>query len=135
MTIEHIDAPHLFIEKIKGFLEPRGVIFIMTINSSGLIYKIAKLLNKVGIRVLYDRLYSSHHINHYSNNSLRKLIAMSGFEVMLQKNHNYSIRSVDVPKANFFIEKMYKFSVWLVFLTPSLFGCEYLQTIACRKKG
>jgi len=135
VSIEHIDEPHLFIEKINKFLEPRGLIFIMTINSSGLIYKLARILNKIGMKVLYERLYSSHHINHYSNKSLKTLMEMHDFEILLHKNHNYSIKSVDVPKANFFIEGMYKFLVWIVFLVSSVFGCEYLQTIVCRKKG
>ena len=133
VTIEHVNAPHLFVKTINDLLEAGGLVFIMTINSNGLIYRLARLLNKVGIHIVYDRLYSSHHLNHYTNQSLRKLMQLNGFDVLLQKNHNYSMRAVDVPEGNFLIEKICKFSVWLVFLISSIFKCEYLQTIVCRK--
>jgi 2-polyprenyl-3-methyl-5-hydroxy-6-metoxy-1,4-benzoquinol methylase len=135
VTIEHINSPHLFIQRIKNTLKPDGLVFIMTVNSRGLIYLLGELLNKLGITVVKDRLYSSHHLNHYSDRSLRMLMKMENFDILLQKKHNYSMRSVDVPRANIVIETIYRLSVLLVFLASSIFRCEYLQTIVCRKRG
>lgn len=134
VTIEHVDNPHLFVQKISGLLEPGGLVFIMTINSNGLIYRIARMLNSLNIRFLHDRLYSHHHLHHYTNQSLKSLMEANGFNVLLQKNHNYSIKAVDVPESNFLIEKIYKFLVWFIFFITS-FKCGYLQTVVCRKKG
>lgn len=134
-VIEHVDNPHLFVQKLNSLLQPGGFLFISTINSNSLIYRIARLLKKVGIRVAHDRLYSVHHLQHYTNQSLKKLMEMNGFDLLLQKNHNYPIKALDVPESNFLIEKFYKFVVWLVFLLSSALGCGTLQTIACRKRN
>jgi 2-polyprenyl-3-methyl-5-hydroxy-6-metoxy-1,4-benzoquinol methylase len=135
MTIEHIGEPHLFIQRIYNLLQPKDLVFIMTINSNSLIYKIARFLNMLDMRVAHDRLYSFHHLNHYTNRSLKKLMEINGFEILLHKNHNYCIKSVDIPEANFLVETMYRFSVWLIFFISSFLGSGMLQTIICRKKG
>ncbi len=134
-VIEHIDNPHLFVQKLNSLLQPGGFLFISTINSNSLIYRIARMLKKVGIRVAHDRLYSHHHLQHYTNRSLKRLMEMNGFDLLLQKNHNYPIKALDVPKSNFLVEKFYKLVVWFIFLVSSALGCGTLQTIICRKRN
>lgn len=135
VVIEHIDNPHLFMQKVNSLLEFNGLLCIMTMNNNSLMYRIARLLNKVGIHTPHDRLYSLHHLQHFTNQSLKKLVEMNGFDILLRKNHNYSMESVDVPESSFLIEKMYKSLVWLIFLLSSAFGCGTLQTIVCKKKS
>ena len=134
-VIEHVDDPHLFAQKLNSLLRPDGLLFIMTVNSSSLIYRIAGFLNKAGAHTAYDRLYSIHHLHHYTNRSLRKLMDMNGFDILFMKNHNYPMKAVDLPESGFLMKKMYKFFVWVIFLLSSAFGCGIYQTIACRKKG
>jgi SAM-dependent methyltransferase len=134
-VIEHVDNPHLFVRKLKDLLEPEGFLFIMTINSNSLMYSISRLLNKAGIHTAYDRLYSLHHIQHYTNKSLKTLMERDGLDVLLQKNHNRPMKAVDVPGNNFLIEKIYKFLVWTIFLLSNLFRCGMDQTIVCKKSS
>lgn len=133
--IEHVDNPHLFVQKLNYLLKPRGLFFIMTINNNSLLYLISRLLNHIGIHAAYDRIYSSHHINHFTNQSLKILMEMNGFDVLLQKNYNRPMRAVDVPESNFFIEKIYKVLVWVIFLLSSIFGREMDNITVCRKSS
>ena len=133
-VIEHIENPHLFIQKLNKLLQPDGLLFIMTVNNNSLIYKIARFLDRIGMHTAHDRLYSFHHLQHYTNMSLKKSMEMNGFDVLLQKNHNYSLKAVDIPAANFLIKKMYKFLVWVVFIASAPFGWGILQTVLCRKR-
>ena len=132
-TIEHINEPHLFIRKIKEILEPGGFLFLSTINSASLIYRIAQLLDEVKKDKPFNRLYSFHHLQHYTNRSLKKLMEINGFSVVLLKNYNPPLKSVDIPESNFFIEKMYRFFVWLIFLLSGIFKSGMRQIIVCRK--
>lgn len=132
-VIEHVDNPTLFVQRLKACLRPGAVLFISTVNNNSLLYRIARLLNKVGIHTAHDRLYSSHHLQHYTNRSLRKLMEMNGFELLSQKNHNYPMKAVDVPESNILIEKAYKLLVWLIFSLSVPFRCGHLQTIVCKE--
>jgi len=132
-VIDHINDPSLFVQKLNNLLQREGILFIMAIDNNSLIYRIARLLSKLGMPVAHDRLYSSHHLQHYTKQSLKKLMTMNGFDVLLQKNHNYPLKAVDVPKSNFAVEKMYKFLVRLIFLLSPIFKSEMLQTIICKK--
>ena len=132
-VIEHVDKPHEFVQKMYSDLVNDGVLFITTINSNSLLYRTARLLKKVGIRVAFDQLYDHHHLQHYSNGSLRKLLEMNGFSVLLQKNHNYPLKAVDVPKSPFIIEKIFKFTVWTIFLLSAPLQLGQLQTVICKK--
>ncbi len=134
-VIEHVDNPHLFVQKLNNLLQFGRFLFITTIDSNSLIYRIAELLNKVGMHTAHDRLYSFHHLQHYTNQSLKTLMQMNGFDVLLQKNHNYPMKAVDVPESNFLIEKTYKLLVWLIFLLSVPFKWGMLQTIVCRKRN
>lgn len=107
----------------------------MTINNNSLLYKISRLLNKAGIHTAHDRLYSYHHTHHYTNQSLKTLMEMNGFDVLLQKNYNRPMRAVDVPGNNFLIEKIYKSLVWMIFLLSDVFGYGMDQVIVCKKSS
>ena len=83
----------------------------------------------------YNRVYSHHHLQHYTNHSLKKLMEMNGFKVLLQKNHNRSMKAVDVLGNNFLIQKIYKSLVWTIFLLSGVFGSGIDQTIVCKKSS
>lgn len=127
--IEHVDNPNLFIKKIKGLLQENGILIVMTCNSNGLVYRIARLLNMIGISVAHDRLYSSHHLQHFTNKSLKTLLQRYEFNILSQINHNYSTKAVDVPKSNLLVSNIYTFSVWILFLLSSPLKWGILQTV------
>lgn len=134
-VIEHLDDPQLFTRKLSSLMENGAILVISTRNNNSLMYRIARVLNKLGLRTAHDRLYSIHHLQHYTNQSLQKLLRMNGFEVLISRNHNYPLRAVDVPEASAIVQKAYKLIVALIFMLSSLFGAGITQTVICRKKG
>lgn len=131
-VVEHVEDPHLFVQKINSFLRPDGLVFLMTINSDSLIYKIARILNRIGFKSAFNRLYSAHHLQHYTRKSLIKLMLMHDFDILLKISHNYSLKAVDVPGKNL-ANVFYKVFVAIIFLISSLFKNQICQTIVCRK--
>jgi 2-polyprenyl-3-methyl-5-hydroxy-6-metoxy-1,4-benzoquinol methylase len=133
MVIEHIDSPRLFIERLKDLLKPNGILILTSINDNSLMYWIARITNKLGMHILYNRIYSAHHVQYYTTHSLRVLIEMQGFEILSQKKYNYSLASVDYPESSYIVNKIYKLIVWSVFLLSKFFNAEINQMIICRK--
>jgi hypothetical protein len=91
------------------------------------------VLDKAKMPKSFNRLYSFHHLQHYTNQSLKKLIELNGLTVVLLKNYNPPLQSVDIPETNFFFEKMYRFFVWLIFLLSGILKSGMRQLIVCRK--
>ena len=133
MVIEHVDDPRTFVEKLYDRLEPGGVLFISTNNNGGMLYSLARMLKDIGIRLVYDRVYSDHHLQHFTNASLKKLLERNGFEIEGFGNHNYPLKAVDTPAAGFLVKKFHLLAVWKIFLLSGLFGNGFLQTFVCRK--
>ena len=134
-VIEHIENVRLFLQKIHDLLGDNGMLVTTTNNNDGLLYRIARVLKKIGMPAAYDRIYSSHHVQHFTNKSLRRLLESSGFEVVSAKNHNYPLKAVDTPQAGFVTEKLYRLAVLLIFSVSSVFNNGFLQTFICRKKA
>lgn len=132
-TIEHIEDINLFVNRMKGLLLPGGLIVVTTDNASGIIYKIARILKKIGISTPYHSLYEPAHLQHFTNRSLKMLMGRQGFEIILQKNHNYPKEAVDLPKANLIMKKLYLLGIWIFFLLPKRLGI--LQTVFCKRKA
>ncbi len=129
--IEHIPNPDAFVKKIKELIKPDGLAVISTINSGGMIYTTAKLLNKIGIHAGYNRLFSEHHIHHFTNPSLRRLLEKNGLRVLSQQNHNYSLASVDYPPASAMITLLYKILTAIIFALSTVFRNGLSQTVVC----
>ena len=134
MAIEHMENPVLFTKNIFSALGREGIAVVATINSNGLIYRLADLLKALGIMGPYDRLYDHAHLQHYTNASLKKLLENCGFEILLQRNHNFPLAALDVPKSNAVLEAVYRAGVAAVFTLTAVFGGGMMQTIICRKK-
>ena len=135
MCIEHVDNPELFIRKIKNLTRPDGLIVITTINSGGMMYGMARFFNKIGIHSAYKRLYSEHHIHHFTNKSLRLLLEKRGLSIVSQKNHNYNLASVDFPPAGPVIIFLYKVFTAIIFFLSSIFKNGMSQTVVCVPEG
>jgi len=130
---EHINNPDLFARKLNAVLEPGGFLVVKTVDNNGLVYMIARALKFFGIRTAFDRVYSIHHLQHYSKKSLKAMLEKNGFKVLLQKSRNCPLKSVDVPKGNFVTENVYRFLVGVVFLLSNAFGNGMYQAVFCKK--
>jgi SAM-dependent methyltransferase len=131
---EHVDNPGLFAKKISIALEKGGIAAIMTVDNNSLVYRAARAMNRLGNGTAYKRVYSRHHLQHYTKKSLRTLMEDNGFETVLQKSHNGPLKAIDIPKSNFFAEKAYLAALGAIFLASTALGCGMYQTIICRKK-
>ena len=133
MTIEHIDDVTLFIRKLRSFTKNQGKLTITTINEDSLLYMSAKILKKVGIKLPFNRLYDKHHINHFSINSLKKLVVLNGFSFIQTIKHNVPLRCLDIPTNNIITQYLLKLAVFIIFILGNILGKTYCQTIICTK--
>lgn len=134
MSIEHVDNPVLFARKIYDILEPNGLVFIDTIDSNSLIYRLARVFKATGLRAPYERLYHRHHLQHFTGDSLKMLLENANFEIMYQGNHNFLLTAINVPRSNFLLESIYKFGIAAIFIFTSIFGGGMDRTVICRKR-
>lgn len=133
-TIEHVKNPILFVKKIHELLNRNGLLVIMTIDSDSLLYWAARFVNWIGIDIAYRQLFLGHHLQHFTKDSLKKLLKNNGYEIVYQKNHNFPLKSVDVPRGNTFMESFYLLLTALIFFASALISRGMLQTVVCRKK-
>ena len=132
MVIEHIGNPHEFIQKISSILKPRGIVIMNTVNGSGFLYSLARVLRALRIRGPFERLYDKHHLEHYKTGSLRKLFEIEGYTVISHRTHNFPLKALDVPQGNAFLALIYRLGIASVFFLTSRRGGVH-QTIICQK--
>ncbi len=133
MVIEHVNALIAFVQKLHTLLKPEGTLFISTINNESLMYTLARMLRWFGVRDAFERLYSHHHVQHFSPQSLHHVLEQQGFTISSHKNHNYPLNAVDVPKRNWLITKMYLLTVRMIFFISAPLGLGMHQTIVCKR--
>ncbi len=134
MVIEHVDKPRLFARILNQSLVAEGLLILSTNNNNDLLYILARILKRFGFRTAFDRVYSDHHLQHFTNKSLRLLLERNGFEIILLENHNYPLQAVDTPPAPWLVKKLYLGAVAATFFISRIFGNGFLQTYICRKK-
>jgi SAM-dependent methyltransferase len=132
--IEHLGSPHMLMKKINDLLLPGGIAFIVTDNDDSMVYKVARLLKKVGMSVAYNRLYSAHHLQCFANRSLKVLTGMNGFDLIMRRNHNYPVKAVDYPDGNSITKAFYIMAIRALFSLSTIFNNGVLQIAACKKK-
>jgi 2-polyprenyl-3-methyl-5-hydroxy-6-metoxy-1,4-benzoquinol methylase len=134
-VIEHVDDPGAYVTRLGELLDPDGLLFTMTINDGSLVYRVGRALDRIGIHVVHDRLYSHHHLQHYTNRSLRALLESRGFEVVSHRNHNYPLAAVDVPDCGPVLRAVFRAGVAAAFLVSGPIGLGISQTVVCRKRS
>lgn len=97
-AIEHMEDPLSFARRLRDFCTPNGVIAVMTVNESGLLYTMARIARRLGVSLLFNRLYSAHHLNHFSVKSLKRLMNEAGMDVEHVHQHNSPLAAVDLPR-------------------------------------
>lgn len=135
MVIEHISDPVAFVKKIHALLSPDGRVFLVTITNNSLLYRLSRFFKKIGWRAPFDRLYHPHHLQHYTNASLRRLMEQNGFSVETQYNHNFPLSAVDLPPGPKWVQIMYFSAVACLFGLTNLVGSGLNQTIVCKIKS
>lgn len=98
MNIEHVPDPNRYVDAIADILAPGGVVIINTIDSSSLIYVLARAAHRFGIAFPMKRLYEKHHLNHFNYGSLDTLMARHGFVLREAFRKNYPMNALDLPQ-------------------------------------
>jgi len=133
MTIEHINNINHFTQTLHSIVKPGGLLIITTINQSSTLYLASLILRSFGIKKPFQRLYSKHHLNHFSNYSLQQLITLNHFSIESVLWHNVPLKSLDIPASNFFAKKILTIFVILLFLLGKLFNRTYSQTVIAKR--
>jgi SAM-dependent methyltransferase len=132
-VIEHVHDPvgfaHILAERCKA----GGYVVTMTVNNSSLLYRMARVMHRCGMVTPAARLYSLHHLQHFTISSLRSTLERAGLEIITTRNHNPPFAAIDLPSNNFV--KRCVFTVGLIGLLflGSLSGMAYLQTVVARR--
>ena len=133
-VIEHLDDVASFVGRVHGLLNPHGRAYIMTLNESGVLYRLANLMRLVGASSVFMRLYDPHHLNHFSKGSLACLMTRRGlFRLERTIDHNAPLSAIDVPASNPISRFILMSGVAAVFLLGKLSGGAYLQTLVLEK--
>ncbi len=131
-VIEHVSDVRKFLDKLKSFGHPGSTIAIMTLNESGWIYLVAKVLRALGFSGAFNRLYSKHHLHHYTYQSLRQLFEHAGLRIISHRTHNFPLAAVDFPSTNPWVDRIRLCGVAFLFFLGRLGNRAFLQTIVCK---
>jgi SAM-dependent methyltransferase len=132
-VIEHVPDVHRFVERLRELCAPGGLIVIMTNHEGGLLYRLARLLHRLGFRRPCERLYSKHHLNHFNVTSLTRLLRGHGLVVEDIRYHNTPIAAVDIPASSVAGEMVLRALVWVIWVLGRLTRQTFLQVIVCRR--
>jgi len=133
-TIEHIPDVRRFTRRLRSLAKPNGLAIVMTLNDDSLLYRTARLLNRVGISIAFDRLYSRHHLHHFSRSSLSRLLASEGLKPEAVILHNAPFAAIDVPASSPAGAAVLRLGVGALNGLSRLSRKSYLQTVICHRE-
>lgn len=131
-VIEHVADIRDFVARLAGFARPGGLVIAMTLNSDSLVYRIARAGRAAGWPDAFNRLYSHHHLHHYTRASLAKLMRDSELEIVDHHSHNFPLAAVDFPSKGKIRDSIQLAGVAASFALGKLMDMGFLQTIVCR---
>jgi len=132
-SIEHVQDVRGFVRRLYDLCAPGGLVIIMTLNDRSLLYKVARVLHRIGIEGPFKRLYDKHHINHFNVSSLRRLVKQQELSVLTTLRHNAPLAAIDFPASSWLGDRILRTGVWATFALGRLTGMTYLQTIVCQR--
>ena len=77
----------------------------------------------------FNRLYSKHHLNHFTPRSLRLLLESANIRVKETIVHNAPFAAIDVPEPEF----VFRAAMLGICAAGALTGTSYLQTVIGEK--
>lgn len=128
-VIEHVKDPRLFVSRLVDLLNPAGQLFLLTVRDDSILYDLARFFRSVGIPTAFDRLYSAHHLNHFTARSLRTLLENNGLVIDRTVMHNSLLRAVDIPARNRILDALLRVGVAMIHVAGTLTTRAYLQAV------
>jgi trans-aconitate methyltransferase len=132
-VIEHISHITDFAKRLSALCSPNGLVMTMTVDDRSLIYAAARSFKQLGYSVPLKRLYSKHHLNHFTSSSLTRLLEQHGLATVRVIRHNSPIAAVDIPPVSPMVAAVLRVGVWAGFQLGTLTRRTMLQTIISRK--
>jgi SAM-dependent methyltransferase len=131
LVIEHIADVNSFVGTLTKLCCPGGLLIVTTNDEQSLLYGAARLLRRWGYSAAYDRLYSRHHLNHFSVPTLRLLLEQHGLRVIKTLHHNIPLSAVDLPPAGVLTQTAWRAGVCTAFAVGAAMRRTFLQTVVC----
>ena len=127
-TIEHVPDVAGFAARVHDLCNSGGIAFVMTLDDGGLLYRASRLAWRLGVPVGFNRLYSAHHLHHFTHQSLMCLLKRSGLKVRQCLHHSVPLKALDLPVSPL-VRPLFLTAVKAIFITGDLLDLSYLQTI------
>lgn len=134
-AIEHVPNCIAFAKRLQELVNPGGAVVVMTINEASLLYGLARAGRALGVQLAFNRLYSRHHLHHFTRQSLCQALESCGLKVSTQIMHNAPLKAMDLPVQNSAAEAVLRAGVWAVFLAGSITARTYQQTAVCSARS
>jgi 2-polyprenyl-3-methyl-5-hydroxy-6-metoxy-1,4-benzoquinol methylase len=134
-VIEHVADVRRFTDRLKELTKADGAVTVMTLNESSLLYGLARTGRRVGVPLAFNRLYSRHHLHHFTRGSLRRLLQEHGFHIESERTHNAPLAAIDIPVTTPAFDAVLRTGMWALCKVGDATGRAYLQTVTCRRTG
>jgi len=130
-VIEHVADCRALTRRMRELTKAGGTMAVMTLNESSILYGLARAGRVLGVPLAFNRLYSRHHIHHFTRASLRWLLKSCGLSVSRHLMHNAPVEAMDMPVCHPAVDAILRTGVWAVFAAGSVTSKTYLQTAIC----
>ena len=131
-VIEHVREVRDFTRRLLDLCKPGGRVIVMTVNDSGVLYRLGRLGKKLGVPVAFDRLYGVHHLHHFTPESLQWLLREAGLQIVHVHHHNTPLKAIDAPASNMLSAAILKVGVTAAYAVGRVLNSSYLQTIVAK---
>lgn len=134
-VIEHVaDAPG-FVKRLRELAKPQATVIVSTPREDSLLYRLAGTGRRLGVPLAFDRLYSKHHLHHFTSRSLEALMARNRLPVTAHWHHNAPLEAMDIPVKSKLTEAVLRCGLRAVWVAGQATGRTYLQTVICTGAG
>lgn len=130
-AIEHVPDCVAFAKRMRGLTKRGGTSVVMTLNESSLLFGLARIGRVLGAPMAFDRLYSRHHVHHFTRASLCRLLESCGLKVSQHIMHNAPLEAVDLPVRSPKADAALRVGLRVVFAAGTVLSKNYLQTLIC----
>ena len=131
-VIEHIADAQAFVQCLERLCKPGGLVLLHTVNDRSVIYGVARIMHALGFKTPLLRLYSKHHLNHFTCGSLQRLMLLHGFKRVARICRNMPMAAVDLPPSSALTKLILKAGVGFCFLLGAALGRTFSQTLVCQ---
>lgn len=129
-VIEHIPDVTAFVQRLRSAVRAGGEVVTMTVNESSLLYRLARASRPI-TPIAFDRLYSAHHVQHFTRKSLESLLRSHNLRIEESWTHNMPLAAIDVP-AEGVIGNILRAGMGAVCAVGAMTRSAYLQTVVAR---